>query len=425
MLNLRKKFLSLNRYELIVYVCMLLLTLFCICNITDVLHGYFRFETTIQFDRQRPDHTDFPGITICGRAIFTPEFLASKLMILSNRKKLLFLLIGNYIGFNRSYREFLNEFHRNPRVNRTESIRNRYRLFHIYENIALTDFNGTDIIQNYSLRLDQLIRWCKFRPINIRTLQRRKANSTILQTEFDCEKIKQPLPIVYDGRKCFMYFSDLENVQPEWRHYKPPIDIDDFFNIHHHHNSHHKSALFNQSDPIIMAESIPIDNDDNSNDFDYEPFNSDDLKHMKFELNPYIVMQINMHNHLWDFIGDSFGTTTITVHPPNILPNKRRFRSLQVQRSSYYEVSFTKKTTHKLSKPYNTECIDYADDAIFVRYRTQDLCRNICIKEYSYGIDGCINYYLALSTRMFAEDNSEFMCDHDYQVRFGLKMTFF
>ena len=90
MLNLRKKFLSLNRYELIVYVCMVLLTLFCICNITDVLHGYFRFETTIQFDRQRPDHTDFPGITICGRAIFTPEFLASKLMILSNQRKLLF-----------------------------------------------------------------------------------------------------------------------------------------------------------------------------------------------------------------------------------------------------------------------------------------------------------------------------------------------
>lgn len=106
------------------------------------------------------------------------------------------------------------------------------------------------------------------------------------------------------------------------------------------------------------------------------------------------------------------------------MPNKRRFRSFQVQRSSYYEVSFTKNTIHKLPKPFKTQCIDYSDDTFFGKYQTQDMCRNVCIKEYSYVLDGCANYLTALSARMFEYD-SEFICDHDNQVRLLKTFNFY
>lgn len=75
---IRKKLFNLNRYELILYICIVLLTILCVWNIHIVLDCYYERETTIQINNERPDHTNFPGITICGRAIFTPEYLASK-----------------------------------------------------------------------------------------------------------------------------------------------------------------------------------------------------------------------------------------------------------------------------------------------------------------------------------------------------------
>lgn len=180
--------------------------------------------------------------------------------------------------------------YRDPKVNSSKAKKSRYNLFRIYESIALNNFHGYDVINKQSLKLTDLVRWCQFKPVNVRSFRICNDSSTYFTNDnvnaFDCERIKQPIPIVYDGRKCFVYFSEQSNILPGY--YKAGKTLNRL-----HAYSKNETNLF-------------IANDNQNGKFGI----LQDLKQMKFEFNPYIEMQINMHNHIWDFIGE--GSTTIT-----------------------------------------------------------------------------------------------------------------
>lgn len=177
--------------------------------------------------------------------------------------------------------------YRDPKVNSSKAKKSRYYLFRIYESIALNNFHGYEVINKQSLKLTDLVRWCQFKPVNVRSFRIcNDSFSDVNSDVFDCERIKKPIPIIYDGRKCFVYFSGQSNILSDYK-------IEKKQNRFNNYNRNENINLFN------------VNNNPNE---EYKTLSN--LKQMKFELNPYIEMQINMHNHIWDFIGE--GSTTIT-----------------------------------------------------------------------------------------------------------------
>ena len=68
----------LNTGQVIIGLCVIGLTVWCLLNVINIMNKYFQYETIISLQNNPPNRTDFPGITICAPSIFTPETLASK-----------------------------------------------------------------------------------------------------------------------------------------------------------------------------------------------------------------------------------------------------------------------------------------------------------------------------------------------------------
>lgn len=78
----RERYLTRDRMFTVAY----LVALFSIClyNLVVILKIFFKHDTNISLSNQSPNVTNFPGITVCAPAIFTPKALASKKSELSN-----------------------------------------------------------------------------------------------------------------------------------------------------------------------------------------------------------------------------------------------------------------------------------------------------------------------------------------------------
>lgn len=110
------------------------------------------------------------------------------------------------------------------RNNRSKFI-HRVNLFLKYNSIALENYTALEVIQNISVKIEDLDHQCRFYPVNIRN----KNKSDPFYTSFiSCQTIQSVLPIVYDGKKCFTYFSDLVDVKKDWKFVPPDNFIIDF-----------------------------------------------------------------------------------------------------------------------------------------------------------------------------------------------------
>ena len=107
----------------------------------------------------------------------------------------------------------------------------------------------------------------------------------------------------------------------------------------------------------------------------------------------------------------------LLVHPPKILQNRRDFLFIQVARSNFYELAFTKKTTHLLEPPSKTMCVKYNEDPYLIHegLKNRDLCISTCIHKLDE--KKCANYYSVLVDGLFCKQkNKQKICVHEQQV---------
>jgi len=117
---------------------------------------------------------------------------------------------------------------------------------------------------------------------------------------------------------------------------------------------------------------------------------ADTHDNMIFDLNPSIEVTIKtIEDEIWSsYVKDPI---LMTVHPPNILQNRRDFLFFQVLRNYYFEIAFSKKTTILLEPPYKTMCINYQGCA----YETGFFCKHkrVLYKKYKgYFIQSNFHY---------------------------------
>lgn len=102
-----------------------------------------------------------------------------------------------------------------------ELLQRNYAFFLDYESKALADYSALQVINEKSLKETDVVKACLFRPMNVRNLPPGRETDERLAQPFKCDRIKQPLPSIYIGRKCFTYFSDIFDMKPEWVQYRP------------------------------------------------------------------------------------------------------------------------------------------------------------------------------------------------------------
>src|SRR5699024_1728912 len=79
---------------------------------------------------------------------------------------------------------------------------------------AMADFDAIYIIKNLSIQKADLLIDCKYHPMNIRNFQiSKKNNQQIAPGVRDCTFMKPILESIYEGKKCFTYFSDIFDME--------------------------------------------------------------------------------------------------------------------------------------------------------------------------------------------------------------------
>lgn len=76
---------------------------------------------------------------------------------------------------------------------------NRKKEIAFYESLALENFTTLQILQNYSVRFEELIKSCDFFPINIRKLHTFSENYT--PNSYDCKSLHPVLESIYEKKK--------------------------------------------------------------------------------------------------------------------------------------------------------------------------------------------------------------------------------
>ncbi|KAJ6218392.1 hypothetical protein RDWZM_009549 [Blomia tropicalis] len=358
----------LNVGQLIVGICFIVLSGWCLYNVINIMIKYFEFETIISLHNEPPDMTDFPGVTLCAPSIFTPQRLAQ--------------LFPDSFGqmFNK-YKNWKSEHYLDSSLEQDEdeseeALFKRSTLLRKYENKALKKFSALDVLGIYSVQASEILISCKFHPINIRNFQSKnhKYNSPGAK---NCTDFKPIFESIYEGKKCFTFYSDMYD---------------------------HLNRRKKQTD----------------NDEDLTPIMKKDCNKMVFDLKPSIELTLKpLERNIWvSYVMDPI---LMTVHPPNIMQNRRDFLFVQVMQDSYYDMLFTKKTSYLLPPPYKTRCRNYMNDnngqELPSILRTRDQCISICINEYSKKSNDCANYYSVLTQMMFIRKNHSHqkICDHTKQ----------
>jgi hypothetical protein len=181
-----------------------------------------------------PDVADLPGLTICGPYIISPITLKSL-----------------YPEYNYSH-----EIAEIDQSDNQQEITNNRNNFNNFEQKAFKTYPAKQIMGNHSLRSQDLITNCIYNPINLRH------DSNLFGPELDginCTEIAPIVESIYEGRKCFTFFSRLR----------------DF-------NSKHSG-----------------------------------LK-MYYDMNPSIEVTVRMDDNLWS-LGSNEEKVIMTVHPPGII----------------------------------------------------------------------------------------------------------
>ena len=79
-----------------------------------------------------------------------------------------------------------------------------------FESKAMAEYSAQDILKNLSVQQKDVLMGCEYNPINIRNFQINSGeNKNFVINSKSCKKIKNVLGSIYEGKKCFTYFSDL------------------------------------------------------------------------------------------------------------------------------------------------------------------------------------------------------------------------
>ena len=219
----RRPYCSLNIGQTIVGLCIIGLSVWCLINVIQIMEKYYNYETIISLQNDPPSETGFPGITICAPSIFRPQELA-RLFPQS---------------FGRHHYEFVHRI-RNlahdsiPEYEIQDAFINNSRQFLHAESRALRRFNASDIIAKYSVQFQHLIGDCQFHSVNIRSFQPPPPQQQLHQSQSPpnyrmgsrkCVQIKQVLETIYEGKKCFTFFSDIYDIMNDDNNNRTNSDI--------------------------------------------------------------------------------------------------------------------------------------------------------------------------------------------------------
>lgn len=275
--------------KILVVTFILALTTWCCYNVAVILQGFFAFDTFISLYKQPPNGTDFPGITICAPAIFTPKYLAGLLKI-SLESLILNRFLDLFPEFNNSYNRFQEIKREYPEIFTSKMmIEFNQKVFRKYENMALMKFSAKEVILNQSVQYVQLLEECTYHPIQIRTLNPKKATKKFRPVY--CNKYKLYLPSIYDGRKCFTFFSDLVDVEKNWK----VLPLRNNFKNSSYSNltKWSREKVWERLIFKICFTFCLMPNE--------VPYNKPSS--MEFDLNSKIRLQIRMQNDIWDYLG--------------------------------------------------------------------------------------------------------------------------
>lgn len=83
----------------------------------------------------------------------------------------------------------------------------RVKLYNHYESRAVQDFTALEVIANKSVSLKAINHKCAFHPLKLRNFE--NTSDPFFMEQIDCQDLKPVVPLVYNGKKCFTYFSQL------------------------------------------------------------------------------------------------------------------------------------------------------------------------------------------------------------------------
>ncbi|XP_027202301.2 uncharacterized protein LOC113796263 [Dermatophagoides pteronyssinus] len=371
---------------LIWIIIWIITTIVCLLFMSDIVLRYFEHETVISIYNEQPDVlNELPAITICAANIFTPRRLAAL-----------------YPEFNETYYRFMEKIQKNHFPDQNDLIENQQQ-FDRFESKAFEDYTAYEVIVEKSIQIEDIVAGCKVYPVSIRNM----FDSTSLIEDplsidgVECSQLQEYMPSIYEGQKCFTYFSSMHEMKDRWLQYIPPM-----------------SDLEQLVYRLCLNDSLPCQwpNRQSNRTWNHHQQDSWQIFH---DLQTMIKINVRMDMDTLHFLSDK--AIKLTVHSSNTLINKRKYKYLHITGPYLYEVVFTRQITQLLNRPYRPYCNHYgkySENPKLRVFHTSEECRNYCIKNHLTKIsNSCQIYYNVLSASTIFERSfhNEHICSHDQQ----------
>ncbi|XP_046916420.2 uncharacterized protein LOC124496901 [Dermatophagoides farinae] len=375
-----------NGETLIWAVILTITSVVCLLFMAIIAKQYYKYETTISIYNEQPDVlNELPAITICAANVFTPRQLAAL-----------------FPEFNETYARFLAKKRNNHLPNQQEIIENQ-KAFDRFESKAFEDYTAYEVIVEKSVQIEEIVAGCKVYPVSIRNM----FDSVTLVEDplsidgIECSNLQEYMPSVYEGQKCFTYFSSMHDMKEKWLQYIPPIaDVERLVFeqcVNDSLSCHWPTRQSNRTWNHCLRDNFAI----------------------FYDLQTMIKIDIRMDIDTLHFLSEK--AIKLTVHSSDTLINKRKYKYLHVTGPYLYEVVFTRRMSMLMDRPYRPFCSHYgkhSEDPKLQVFHTNEECRNYCIKNHiSQMAHSCQSYYNVLSASAVFEESlrREHICPHDQQ----------
>ncbi len=248
-----KKFLTLNQILRIIFA-LICFSFFCF-SAHKIINQYLKYNTIVMLQSIPLNDIDLPAITLCGPFIISNQTLLKTYGEYQSNFKLM--------KKNKS-RTFMEE------KKELSAIRDEY------EEKAFKEFSALQIFNNLSLSINDLVTDCFYAP----EVQRDRWRDNNAHIEYmNCSQIGPIVSSIYEGRKCFTFFSQLNNTEEETK----------------------------------------------------------DIK-MIYEKNPSIFVKVFARHNVWPIGPIQLATIIVAAHQPNIIPTHLEFEYFRIYPNRFYEV---------------------------------------------------------------------------------------
>uniref|UniRef100_A0A6P6Y7P1 Uncharacterized protein LOC113794629 n=1 Tax=Dermatophagoides pteronyssinus TaxID=6956 RepID=A0A6P6Y7P1_DERPT len=304
------------------------------------------------------NEVEFPGITICAPTIFTPKLLSE---------------------FYPELTKFINE---NMNNKQSDLLHNTIKY---YESKMLNRYYILEILDEFSVKIDNVIRSCRYKPIRYRYINQ----SYGYVPELNCSLIWPVLDSIYAGKRCWTYFSRMLNNSEDWKHRLPNVTS--------------KIMLKNDSPDKFIHQ------------YDYIKLCKKVFTRMIFDYNPSITIELELADEQWKNWANP-REIGIAVHPAEILPELKHFVYYKLKRNHMMEISFKKRIINETG--YNKNCRMFTKNQYGNKtYQSYDECVNLCINLNLFFSNPTCFTYFQMITKITMLENQEYfqLCPHDKQ----------